>query len=88
MKTNREKAVELTGIVAPFVGVSISNGKGEDNVREILEILENKITETLNEQNKELVIRVKQFLTALDYSKLSTYQLQVVASLQKEMLKD
>jgi transcriptional regulatory protein LevR len=84
-KSNRQKAIQLTGIIAPFVGVSIINKKGEDNVSDLLNTLEVKITEALNESNKELITRIKQLLTSLDYSKLSKFQLQVIEGLQKEV---
>lgn len=85
---NRKKAIELVGIISPFVGVSISNSNSkEDVVGDLLNTLEKNIESALDDKRTELVVRVKQLLTALDYDTLTEFQLRVIASLQKEMLK-
>lgn len=85
---NKKKAIGLVGIIAPFVGVSLSNANSkEDTVGDLLNTLELNIVEALDDRQTELVVRVKQLLSALDYDSLTEFQLRVIASLQKEMLK-
>lgn len=84
MKTQYTKGEQIAASFRPFFLLELTTNT---DINEVLQVLAKSIDNAIENVNNTIILKLKQFLSTIEYERLTAYQAECVESLERLIAK-